>query len=474
MERAIRLRLWLLLAVAAAVWPPTVAAQTYVQRGDVSREGRTWVETVQCGAPVSEGGRLVLRADMGSVTVKTGADRQLGCQVRLRAYASDEKEARQILNRYDITVNVTNNQVVQLRGRWSVSTPPAAPTPPRRSGSRMAPPQAPLPPLPPSGAARLKVEYEVRVPTRFNLELETRGGEISIEQLQGEVRAVTAGGSIQTDDISGPVRAETAGGGITLGNIGSRVEARTAGGTVRVGDVQGDAILETSGGEIIAGRIAGGGRAATAGGDILLRGTGGDLTVETAGGQIRLGEVGGRVRAETAGGSIQLDAARGPVQVETAGGSITLDRIESAVRAATVAGTIRALITANRESFANSALETAFGDVQVYLPSDLPITIDAAIQNASGYTIVSDFPLQIDQGTPGIRSRVIEGRGALNGGGQVLRIRTNAGNIEIRRLDARQLEQQEEKQNSLWKRWLLLRKSRAKDKDSEKPDPNEP
>lgn len=463
------LRLWLPLAAAIAVLPLHMAAQTYVQRGNIKREGRTWVETVECGAPVSEGGRLVLRADVGSVTIKTGADRQLGCQVRLRAYASDEQEARQILNSYDITVNVTNNQVVQLRGRWSAATTPAAPPPPRRSGSRVAPPQPP-----PPGAARLKVEYEVRVPTRFNLELETRGGEISIEQLQGEVRAITAGGSIHTDDISGPVRAETAGGSILLGNIGSRVEARTAGGAVRVGDVQGDAILETSGGEIIAGRIAGGGRAATAGGDILLRGAGGDLTVETAGGQIRLGEVGGRVRAETAGGSIQLDAARGAVQVETAGGCITLDRIESAVRAATLAGKIRALITASRESFANSELETAFGDVEVYLPSDLPITIDAAIHNASGHTIVSDFPLQIDPGGPGVRSRVIEGRGALNGGGQVLRIRTNAGNIEIRRLDTRQLEQQEEKQNSLWKRWLLLRKNHDKNKDSEKPDANEP
>ena len=469
-------RLLLLVAVAAAALPLPAAGQTYVRRGDPVREGRTWVETIECGTPVAEGGRLVLRADVGAVAVKTGAERQLTCLVRLRAYASDEQEARLILSRYDITLSATNEQTVQLRGRWGAGTPPAPPAPPApRPGSRVQSPRAPMPPLPPPGAARLKVEYEVRVPTRFNLELETRGGEISVERLQGELRAVTAGGSIRTDDISGPVRAETAGGSIVLGNIGNRVEARTAGGAVRVGDVQGDAILETSGGEIIAGRITGGGRAATAGGDILLRAAGGDLTVVTAGGQIRLGEVGGRVRAETAGGSIQLDSARGPVQVETAGGCINLDRVDTAVRAATVAGKIRAQITASRESFANSVLETAFGDVEVYLPTDLPITIDAVIQNASGHSIVSDFPLQIDKGGPGVRSRVIEGRGALNGGGQVLRIRTTAGNIEIRRLDTRQLEQLEEKQNSLWKRWLLIRKSREKDKDkdSEKPNPDE-
>jgi len=458
-----------LVALAAATLPLPAAAQTYVRRSDPVREGRTWMEIVDCGTSVVNGGRLALRADVGSVAVKTGAARQLTCQVRLRAYADDEREARQILGRYEITLNATNENNVQLRGRWSAGASPAPPAPPARPGSRPQSPRAPQPPQPPPGAARLKVEYEIHVPTRFNLELETRGGEISVERLQGELTAVTAGGSIRTDDVSGPARVETAGGSIVLGNIGNRLEARTAGGAVRVGDVQGDAILETSGGEIVAGRIAGLARAATAGGDILLRATGGDLTAVTAGGQIRLGEAGGRVRAETAGGSIQLDSARGPVQVETAGGCITLDRVGSAVRAATVAGKIRAQITANRESFANSILETSFGDVEVYLPSDLPITIDAVIQNATGHTIVSDFPIQIDNAGPGFRPRVIEARGALNGGGQVLRIRTTAGNIEIRRLDTRQLEQMEEQQNSLWKRLLLFRKSRDKKKDSENP-----
>ncbi|MGH9804973.1 MAG: hypothetical protein ACRD4D_07355, partial [Candidatus Acidiferrales bacterium] len=103
------LRSLLLLAVAAATIPLPAAAQTYVRRSDPVREGRTWTGTIDCGTPVAEGGRLVLRADLGAVTVKTGAERQLTCLVSLRAYATDEQEARQILGRYDISLNAADN-----------------------------------------------------------------------------------------------------------------------------------------------------------------------------------------------------------------------------------------------------------------------------------------------------------------------------------------------------------------------------
>lgn len=463
-----RLRWLLLTLLAAASLPLSVQGQISVRRGDIQQEGRKWMERVTCSAPVQEGGRLVLRADVGSVVVKTWPEKRLECEVRLRAYASNEQEARQLLGRYEIGLRSLEDGGAYLRGGWG---PGAAPVARIELPGKPKPPRPPPPP-PPPGAARLKVEYEIRVPQRYNLDLETRGGELTIEKLDGELKAATAGGSIHADDVSGPVRAETAGGSITLGSIGNRVEARTAGGSIRVGDVQGDAFLETSGGEIVVGRIAGSGRAATAGGDIVLRGAGGDVEVQTAGGQIRVGEAGGRVRAETAGGSIQLDAAHGLVQVETAGGCITLDRVDTGVEAATVAGSIRAQITATRESFAASVLETSFGDVEVYLPSDLPITIEAVIHNASGHTIVSDFPLQIEGGGPSFHPRTVEGRGALNGGGQVLRIRTTGGNIEIRRLDARLLEKLEEKQKWLWKRLLDLPKK--KEKPEEQPKPEEP
>jgi DUF4097 and DUF4098 domain-containing protein YvlB len=419
-----RFRFVFALALVMAALPLLAQDQAYVRRGDITRQGKVWVEEAECGASVRPGGRLVLRADLGSVMVVTGRDDSMRCRVHLRAYASDEQAARRLFRGYELSIQVLPDSGVSLRGR-----------------------AAGLP-------AHLRVDYEVQVPRRFNLELETRGGHLQVQNLEGSLKAVTAGGEIRAGDVSGAVRAETAGGSIVLGNAGQRVEARTAGGNIRVGDVAGDAVLETSGGEVVAGRIAGSGRAITAGGDVVLRGAGSDLVVQTAGGQIHIGEAGASVRAQTAGGSIQVDAVRGPVEVETAGGCIYLDRVDSAVQAATVAGTIRAQITANRDSFGASLLQTLFGDVEVFLPPDLPLTIEATIQNATGHKILSDFPLEIKNGKVGFRAGTVQGHGALNGGGVTLKLRTTAGNIQIRKLDLRQLEKLEEKKQRIWQKLL--------------------
>ena len=133
-------------------------------------------------------------------------------------------------------------------------------------------------------------------------------------------------------------------------------------------------------------------KAETAGGDVVVGGASGQVQARTAGGQIQIGPTGGSVRAETAGGSIRLQGARGRVVAETAGGSIDLLKVESAVRASTAAGRILAEFNCTKKTFGPSKLETSMGDVYVYLPADVPLTIDAAIDAAAGRQIRSDFP----------------------------------------------------------------------------------
>ena len=159
------------------------------------------------------------------------------------------------------------------------------------------------------------------------------------------------------------------------------------------------------------------------------------------------------MRAETAAGSIRLRGARGRVVAETAGGSIDLLQLEAGVRASTSAGRILAQFTATAKSFTASRLETSVGDVYVYLPVGLPLTIDAAIDAAAGHHIVTDFPLSILGDKEDFGERTIRGHGTLNGGGEVLRIRTVAGNIEIRKLDARSLEDLKAREETSWNRW---------------------
>jgi hypothetical protein len=148
------------------------------------------------------------------------------------------------------------------------------------------------------------------------------------------------------------------------------------------------------------------------------------------------------------------------VVAETAGGSIDLLQLRAGVRANTSAGRILAAFDAGTKTFVASQLETSMGDVYVYIPVGLALTIDAAIDAAAGHHIVTDFPLSILGDKEDFSERTIRGHGTLNGGGEVLRIRTVAGNIEIRKLDARSLEDLKSHEDTNW--------SRVQEKQAEK------
>ena len=424
----------MLLACLAGAWQPAPAQEgSNVRRGAPERRGRMWVEQGQCSLPVKSGGRLVLRADLGGVTVRTCAADEVQCQVRLIAYTPSEAEARVNFQHAELTARRVGSGDAYLQLRYN-------------SEGRMR---------------RLGVVFDLLVPAHFNLDLETQGGAIQVAALDGELRAVTAGGAIRAGDLTGPVHAQTAGGDIDLGNIGQRLEARTAGGGIRVGNVNGDAYLETRGGEILAGKIAGAVHAETAAGNITLRGASGPAIVRSAGGIIQLGDCGGSVRAATAGGSIHVDGARGPVDVQTAGGSIDLLGVMGAVRAETAAGHILAQIEADRQTFTASSLQSTVGDVEVFLPGDLPLTINALIDTAAGHTMSSDFPLTVSRDArDSFGLGPMDGRTALAGGGPPLYLHTTLGNIEIHRLNASTAARLNAYQQACWKDWQQRMKER--------------
>ena len=93
-----RLRFLLFLGVAAAlvIQPLHAAEQAYVKRGQPHREGRGWVERAECGGSVQQGAKLVLRADIGSVTVRPGPGDRVVCHMLLRVYRPSEEEALRV------------------------------------------------------------------------------------------------------------------------------------------------------------------------------------------------------------------------------------------------------------------------------------------------------------------------------------------------------------------------------------------
>ncbi len=231
------------------------------------------------------------------------------------------------------------------------------------------------------------------------------------------------------------VRLETSGGPIMASNIAGKVEAHTGGDTIQLDQIDSDVFATTGGGNIVIGRIGGEVRVETGGGDIRID-AGEAMKLTTGAGSIQVNKCNGQLNASTGGGAIDLKEVTGRVQIASGGGSIKLGRVWSGVRAETGGGPIVVDLAAHGGAFTASRLETSAGDIVVYIPDDLKVTIQAAVELARGMGINSEFPdLKIMRGNAQWRPRDVRAEGRLNGGGPLLIVHTTNGNIDFRRRD---------------------------------------
>jgi hypothetical protein len=106
------------------------------------------------------------------------------------------------------------------------------------------------------------------------------------------------------------------------------------------------------------------------------------------------------------------------------------------IRAETGSGPIVATFARGGTAFTDSRLETSVGDITVYVPGDLAVTIRANVEAARGQGIRSEgFPDGIIKITHSeeIGPREAYAEGSLNGGGPLLHVHTSTGSILIKR-----------------------------------------
>lgn len=377
---------------------PGPAAQPAVvaQPGAIFREGRFWVEEVKGSVPAASNVRVM--SLQGGIEVRGEVQNEITYRVRKRVAAGSEAAAREILAEHPLRV-VRRGRTIALQIE---------------------------------GEGPVLADYFVAVPKNTGfVTAQTGAGGIAVTEIDGSIRVESAGGAIQADGIGGSAELETGGGPILMGRIGGRVRAETAGGIIKLASGGADVFVVTQGGGIDIGSAVRSVRAETGGGEVRVARAGGDVMAQSAGGNIVVGEA-VRVTAATAGGSISVERARSIVRAETASGSISLARCAGPIRAETATGSITAYITAAREAWGESLLETNIGDIDVVIPRDLALSIRAAIEMARpGHTIVTDLPLNVNTETGAGRGEV-SAEGAINGGGPQLRLRTVSGSIKIR------------------------------------------
>jgi hypothetical protein len=300
-------------------------------------------DTIRKGFNVADGGTLRLDADIGNITVVTGGN-GVAVEVVRRARGRRGEER---LREHKIDFRQSGNDVIIDSDfdddndwnwlRWSDD---------------------------------YDVQWNIRVPSHYNLEVKTSGG------------------------------------GIDLGDIGGTVDARTSGGGIKTGKLSGDSTLKTSGGSI---RVDG----ATS-----------ELTAHTSGGSIEIGDTTGAVEAKTSGGSITLARVGGKVLARTSGGGIRVEDAMGSVDASTSGGSITARLS--RQPQGDSRLSTSGGSVTVNIAGGVNLELDA---HASGGGVSSDLPILV-QGTHGENTL----RGRIGSGGPKLVLRSSGGGIRVRGL----------------------------------------
>ena len=225
---------------------------------------------------------------------------------------------------------------------------------------------------------RRGLRFKIDLPSDFDLDLRTGGGDIEVVgNLGGDVRSHTSGGDVTLRDIGGDVELTTSGGDIRVGTVGGDVHLQTSGGDIRVEKASADLDVQTSGGDIRIGHVGNTLEAQTSGGDITIEYVGGKARIRTSGGDIEIGELSGNARITTAGGDIELRDAKGELQVKTAGGELELLNVTGSIDARTAGGEILAEIIP--EGTKGSSLISAGGDIVLYVDPKAKATIEARI-----------------------------------------------------------------------------------------------
>jgi DUF4097 and DUF4098 domain-containing protein YvlB len=225
------------------------------------------------------GQRLKVEADGGSISV-TGTEGQK-VVVHIRATGSDDRleELQLSADRDGEGVSVIAKRKREISG-WFTNSP--------------------------------RVEVTIQVPRQYNVDLQSSGGGLKVQRLNGTANGRTSGGSIDLEAIQGTVQMRTSGGSINARGLNGKTELNTSGGAISVDQVQG------------------GLRAHTSGGPIRVERASGVIDVQTSGGSINVGLEGANegIVAKTSGGGITLrvpGTTKGTLNASTSGGRVSSD-----------------------------------------------------------------------------------------------------------------------------------------------------
>ena len=276
-------------------------------------------------------------------------------------------------------------------------------------------------------------DMEIMVPQKQALRFSTMGGDIRVENVDGDISGKTMGGELELSKLKGDLSLTTMGGDITLTNSEVDGSVKTMGGKVLLEDVIGGVKGESMGGNVVYRRVT----------NSKGKSSGEEVRIKTMGGDINVDEALDGADVHTMGGAIRIKSARKHIKALTMGGEIDIREIDGSVDATTMGGDIEVTMTGDPNvGDRKVSLKSYGGDITLVVPDGLSMDLDVSIaytrKHEGDYSIESDFPIErkaskeweYGHGDP---RKFIYGTGTVKGGKHHVVIETINGNVYLKK-----------------------------------------
>jgi hypothetical protein len=299
-------------------------------------------------------------------------------------------------------------------------------------------------------------EFDLKVPRKFDIEVETNGGTVQVADVEGKISGKTMGGGLDFENVTGDIDFTTMGGEVEVSRTKGHLKLKTMGGGITVTDSEADGKVSTMGGSVLIENVKGNLKGSTMGGNVTYRNSGGesdrseayssdDVRVSTMGGDINVDDAPSGADVHTLGGNITVHSAKDYVKAKTLGGNISIDEIDGWVSASTLGGNVTVNMTGDPEKGRRDVtISSLGGDITLTVPPDLSMEFDIEIaytrDSDQDYKIVSDFDIKQKKTSEwegafwkGDKKKYIYGTGSVKGGRNMIKISTINGDIYIRK-----------------------------------------
>jgi DUF4097 and DUF4098 domain-containing protein YvlB len=249
-----------------------------------------------------------------------------------------------------------------------------------------------------------RFDLVLQVPSRYPLSVTVQRGDLNISQRQGDVELEVHHGDIATEDIKGNVLLRPHRNDVSAKSIQGNLTIDGDAGDTTVSDVTGTLTFSTG-----------------VSGDIELSHIGGTVHFRSSRTDLQFAKLDGDLNMDST--DLHANSLTGPFTLNTQTKDVHLDDVSGSIHIDDRRGDIE---VGTKAPLGNVDITTTGGEISISLPEKPGFQVDA--QSDSG-EIQTDFGLNTNN-----ESNNATARGTVGKGGPQVRLRTNRGTIQIRKI----------------------------------------